>query len=200
MKRIALSLLVLVPALALAAIAANAFALDGEPDGVAADSNAGLYVSTVDSAILPRTLGLKGGSWSQILATDGASSGGVRNFTLNTVADGSGAVFAKWDEAAGEMVMDETEEEEFPFTFITSPEAAAKADNPEETVVFYEDPNDFFDGIFVVFGDGSVKFLEGDFDDHAEAMEAAVNTFGISEKAAGELLKKAAAIDKMLED
>lgn len=71
----------------------SAFALDGEPDGVAADSNAGLYVSTVDSAILPRTLGLLGGSWSQILATDGASSGGVRNFTLNTVADGSGAVF-----------------------------------------------------------------------------------------------------------
>ena len=114
--------------------------------------------------------------------------------------DGSGAVFAKWDEAAGEMVMDETEEEEFPFTLLTSPEAAAKADNPEETIVFYEDPNDFFDGIFVVFGDGSVKYLEGDFDDHAEAMEAAINTFGISDKAAADLLKKAAAIDKIFED
>ena len=86
------------------------------------------------------------------------------------------------------------------FTFLTSPEAAAKADNPEETIVFYEDPNDFFDGIFVVFGDGSVKFLEGDFEDHAEAMEAAANTFGLSDKTAADLLKKAAAIDKIMED
>ena len=114
--------------------------------------------------------------------------------------DGSGAVFAKWDEAAGEIVPDETEEEEFPFTLLTSPDAAAKADNPEETIVFYEDPNDFFDGIFFVFGDGSVKFLEGDFDDHAEALEAAINTFGISDKTAADLLKKAAVIDKIFED
>ena len=113
--------------------------------------------------------------------------------------DGSGAVFAKWDEAAGEIVNDDAADE-FPFTIVTSPEAAAKADNPEETIVFYEDPNDFFDGIFFVFGDGSVKFLEGDFDDHAEAMEAAINTFGISDKIAADLLKKAAVIDKIFED
>ena len=113
--------------------------------------------------------------------------------------DGSGAVFAKWDAAEEEMVADEAAEE-FPFTVLTSPEAAAKADNPEETIVFYEDPNDFFDGIFIAFGDGSVKFLEGDFDNHVEAMEAAANTFGLSDKAAAELIKKAAAIDKIFED
>ena len=113
--------------------------------------------------------------------------------------DGSGAVFAKWDEAKQEMATDDAAEE-FPFTVLISPEAAAKADNPEETIVFYEDPNDFFDGIFIAFGDGSVKFLEGNFDGHADAMEAAVNTFGISDKAAADLLKKAAAIDKILED
>ena len=120
-------------------------------------------------------------------------------FTLNEEVD---FVFMKWDEAEKEFkpVPEDTEEDDFPFVFLTSPEAAAKADNPEETVVFYEDPNDFFDGIFVAFGDGSVKFLEGDFDGHADAMEAAVNTFGISEKAAADLLKKAAAIDKMMED
>ena len=116
--------------------------------------------------------------------------------------DGGGAVFAKWDETTEEIVpVDEAGEvEEFPFVLLTSPEAAAKAEKPEETVVFYEDPNDFFDGIFVVFGDGSVKFLEGNFDDHAEAMEAAANTFGLSDKTASDLIKKAAAIDKIFED
>ena len=110
-------------------------------------------------------------------------------------------VFAKWDETMKEfVVVGDSEEEEFPFTFLTSPEAAAKADNPEEVVVFYEDPTENFDGIFVVFGDGSVKFLEGDFNDHSEAMEAAANTFGLSDKAAADLLKKAAAIDKYLEN
>ena len=110
-------------------------------------------------------------------------------------------IFVKWDEAKKEFaVVGDSDEEEFPFTFLTSPEAAAKAENPEETVVFYEDPTEFFDGIFVVFGDGSVKFLEGDFDDHTEAMEAAANTFGLSDKAAADLLKKAADIDKKLED
>ena len=82
---------------------------------------------------------------------------------------------------------------------LVSPVAASKADKPEETVVFYEDPTEFFDGIFVVFGDGSVKFLEGDFDDHAEALEAAANTFGLSDKAAADLIKKGAAIDKYFE-
>lgn len=109
-------------------------------------------------------------------------------------------VFVNWDAAAGEMVQSDEETEEYPFTLITSPEAASKADNPEETVVFYEDPTEFFDGIFVVFGDGSVKYLEGDFDDHAEAMEAAANTFDLSDKVAADLLKKAAAIDKIMED
>ena len=120
-------------------------------------------------------------------------------FTLNEDVD---FVFMKWDEAEKEFkpVPEETEEDDFPFVFLTSPEAAAKADTPEETIVFYEDPNEFIDGIFVAFGDGSVKFLEGDFDGHAEAMEAAVNTFGISDKAAADLLKKAAAIDKLMED
>ena len=116
--------------------------------------------------------------------------------------DGSGAVFAKWD-AEEEMIapVGETGDVlEFPFVVLTSPEAAAKADKPEETVVFYEDPNDFFDGIFVVFGDGSVKFLEGDFENHVEAMEAAANTFDLSDKAAADLLKKAAAIDAIFED
>lgn len=110
-------------------------------------------------------------------------------------------VFAKWDDAEGGVVtVGETDEEEFPYVVLTSPEAAAKADNPEETVVFYEDPTEFFDGIFVVFGDDSAKFLEGDFENHTEAMEAVVNTFGLSEKAAADLLKKAAAIDELFED
>ena len=110
-------------------------------------------------------------------------------------------VFVKWNEADKELaVVGDSDEDEFPFVFLTTPDAAAKADNPEDVVVFYEDPTECFDGIFVVFGDGSVKVLEGDFEDHAEAMEAAANTFGLSDKAAADLLKKAAAIDKMLED
>ena len=110
-------------------------------------------------------------------------------------------VFVKWNEAEKELaVVGDSDEDEFPFVFLTTPDAAAKADNPEEVVVFYEDPTENFDGIFVVFGDGSVKFLEGDFDDHSEAMEAAANTFGLSDKAAADLLKKAAAIDQYLED
>ena len=110
--------------------------------------------------------------------------------------------FVKWD-AAEEMFAPATEGAEdiddFPFVFVTTPDAASKAENPEETVVFYEDPTEFVDGIFVVFGDGSVKFLEGDFDDHAEALEAAANTFGLSDKAAADLIKKGAAIDKYFE-
>ena len=122
------------------------------------------------------------------------------NGVFFTVAeDGSGAVFAKWNAEHGLETVGETDETEFPYVILASPEAAEKADNPEETVVFYEDPTEFFDGIFVVFGDGSVKFLEGDFEDHAEAMEAAANTFGLSDKAAADLLKKAAAIDKLFD-
>ena len=118
-----------------------------------------------------------------------------------TVAEEGGVVFAKWNAEEGTIVpVTETEEEEFPFVVLVSPDAASKADKPEETVVFYEDPNDFFDGIFVAFGDGSVRFLEGNFDNHVEAMEAAANTFDLSDKAASDLLKKAAAIDKIFED
>ena len=110
-------------------------------------------------------------------------------------------VFAKWNETSKEfVVVGESDEVHFPFVVLASPEAASKADKPEETVVFYEDPTECFDGIFVVFGDGEVKFLEGDFADHAEAMEAAANTFGLSDKAAADLLKKAAAIDKIFAD
>ena len=110
--------------------------------------------------------------------------------------------FVKWD-AEGDAFVPANEAAEdvddFPFVFLTTPDAASKAENPEEVVVFYEDPTEFVDGIFVVFGDGSVKFLEGDFDDHAEALEAAANTFGLSDKAAADLIKKGAAIDKMFE-
>jgi len=123
------------------------------------------------------------------------------NGVFFTVAeDGSGAVFAKWNAEHGLETVGETDETHFPFVVLASPEAAAKADKPEETVVFYEDPTEFFDGIFVAFGDGEVKFLEGNFEDHAEAMEAAANTFGLSDKAAADLLKKAAAIDKLFKD
>lgn len=118
-----------------------------------------------------------------------------------TVAeDGSGVAFAVRNPETGLETVGETTEGRFPFVVLASPEAASKAENPGETVVFYEDPNAFFDGIFVVFGDGEVKFLEGDFADHSEAMEAAANTFGLSDKAAADLLKKAAAIDKLFED
>ncbi len=106
--------------------------------------------------------------------------------------DAEGDAFVPANEAAEDV-------EDFPFVFLTTPDAASKAENPEEVVVFYEDPTEFVDGIFVVFGDGSVKFLDGDFDDHAEALEAAANTFGLSDKAAADLIKKGAAIDKMFE-
>ena len=110
--------------------------------------------------------------------------------------------FVKWDKEE-EMFAPATEGAEdiddFPFVFVTTPDAASKAENPEEVVVFYEDPTEFVDGLFFVFGDGSVKFLDGDFDDHAEALEAAANTFGLSDKAAADLIKKGAAIDKYFE-
>ena len=117
-----------------------------------------------------------------------------------TVAeDGSGVAFAVRNPETGLETVCETTEGKFPFVVLASPEAASKAENPGETVVFYEDPNAFFDGIFVVFGDGEVKFLEGDFADHSEALEAAANTFGLSDKAAADLIKKGAAIDKLFE-
>ena len=110
-------------------------------------------------------------------------------------------VFVKWneDEEEFERVPEDTDEEEFPFVYVTSPSAAAKADNSDEIVVFFEDPMDNTDGIHFVFGDESVKFLEGDFDSYTEAAEAAVNSFDISESAAKKLLKRAAAIDEMFE-
>ena len=124
---------------------------------------------------------------------------GTTFFTLGEEGD---LVFAKWDAQEEEFVLvpEDTDEDEFPFVFLTSPDDAAKAENPEEIVVFYEDPTEFVDGIFVVFGDGSVKFLEGDFDDHAEALEAAANTFCLSDKAAADLIRKGAAIDKLLDE
>lgn len=133
------------------------------------------------------------------LLKEAAVPAGTVFFTLGEEGD---IVFVKWNEAAKEFVPvpEDTEEDDFPFVFLTAPDVASKAATPEETVVFYEDPTEFIDGIFVVFGDGSVKFLEGDFDDHVEALEAAANTFGLSEKAAADLIKKGAAIDKMMED
>ena len=91
----------------------------------------------------------------------------------------------------------DVEEEEFPYLILTSPEDAAKAGDPEETVVFCEDPMEKTDGIYVMFADGSAKYLEGDFETYTEAMDAAISTFGISDDAAAKLLKKAAAIDKI---
>ena len=119
-------------------------------------------------------------------------------FTLGEEGD---LVFAKWDEAEEKFVSvpEDTVESDFPFVFLTTPDAAAKVDKPEETVVFYEDPTEFFDGILVVFGDGSVKFLEGDFENHEEALEAAANTFNLSDKAAADLIKKGVAIDKIFD-
>ena len=118
-----------------------------------------------------------------------------------TLGDEGDLVFAKWDEAEQEFVLDpaDTDEVDFPFVFLTTPEAAEKADKPEETVVFYEDPTEFADGIFIMFGDGSVKYLVGDFDDHAEALEAAAGTFDISEDIAVKLIKKGAEIDSRME-
>ena len=124
----------------------------------------------------------------------------TRKWAMKFRPDGSGVAFAVRNPETGLETVGETTEGRFPFVVLASPEAASKAENTGETVVFYEDPNAFFDGIFVVFGDGEVKFLEGDFADHSEAMEAAANTFGLSDKAAADLLKKAAAIDKILED
>ena len=134
-----------------------------------------------------------------VLLKEAEIPAGTVFFTLGEEGD---FVFVKWDEAEKEFVREpaDTEEEEFPFVFLTSPDAAANAENPDETVVFYEDPSEFSDGIFVIFGDGSVKFLEGDFDDNAEALEAAANTFGLSDKVAAELIKKGEAIDALLDE
>ena len=134
-----------------------------------------------------------------VLLKEAEIPAGTVFFTLGEEGD---FVFMKWDEAEKEFVREpaDTEEEEFPFVFLTSPDAAANAENPDETVVFYEDPSEFSDGIFVMFGDGSVKFLEGDFDDNAEALEAAANTFGLSDKVAAELIKKGADIDALLDE
>lgn len=111
-------------------------------------------------------------------------------------------VFAQWNEAEKDFEVDfeAVDDGVFPFVFLSTPDAAAKADKPEETVVFYEDPTEFTDGIFVVFGDGSVKFLDGDFDDNAEALEAVANTFDLSEQIAAELIKKGAELDARLDD
>ena len=112
-------------------------------------------------------------------------------------------LFAKWSDGKEDFIaMDggDIGSAELPFVLLKSPGDAAKAENPEEVVVFYEDPGDFYDGIFVAFGDGSVKFLEGNFMDHAEALEAIANTFGLSEKAASDLVKKGKAIDALLGD
>ena len=112
-------------------------------------------------------------------------------------------LFAKWSDGKEDFIaMDggDIGAAEHPFVLLKSPADAAKAENPEEVVVFYEDPDDFYDGIFVAFGDGSVKFLEGNFMDHAEALEAIANTFGFSEKAASDLVTKGKAIDALLGD
>ena len=118
-------------------------------------------------------------------------------FTLGEEGD---LVFAKWDEEEEGLVAipEDADEIDFPYVFITSPDAAAKADKPEETVVFYEDPTEFADGIFVVFGDGSVKFLDGDFDSHTEALEAVSNTFDLANRTAADLIRKGADIDLLL--
>ena len=114
---------------------------------------------------------------------------------------GSGAAFIKWDETNREFVtVGETDETEFPYIVINSPEAAARVSNPKEIIIFCEDPADFSDGIFFAFGDGSVKFLEGDFDNHVQAINAAIKAFGITEKASADILKKAAAIDAIFVD
>ena len=113
-----------------------------------------------------------------------------------------GPVFIKWNQKNEDFdrIPADVEEEEFPYLILTSPEDAAKAGDPEETVVFCEDPMEKTDGIYVMFADGSAKYLEGDFETYTEAMDAAISTFGISDDAAAKLLKKAAAIDKIFED
>ena len=110
-------------------------------------------------------------------------------------------VYAKWNatEETFDTVPEDTEEEEFPYVFVNSPSAAANADKPDETVIFFEDPMENTDGIYFIFGDESVKFLEGDFESYSEAAEAAVNSFDISDDIAKKLLKRAADIDKMFE-
>ena len=110
-------------------------------------------------------------------------------------------VFVKWNAAdeSFENVPEDSEEDEFPYVFVTAPADAAKADTPSETVVFFEDPTENADGVHFVFGDDSIQFLEGDFDTYSEAAEAAVNSFDISDDAAAKLLKKAADVDKMFE-
>ena len=116
-----------------------------------------------------------------------------------TVTDNGNLEFAKWDDTQrGIIVVGESDERHFPFTFFSSPEIAAKDEKPEESIMFYEDPTDFNDGIFIVFGDETVKYLEGDFEGHVEAMEAAIKAFNLSDKAAMEILKKAALIDALI--
>lgn len=113
-----------------------------------------------------------------------------------------GLVFIKWNEKDSDFyrIPADSDEENFPFVLLSSPSDAAKTNNPKETIVFYEDPNDFSDGIFVAFGDGSVKFLEGKFDNHVDAMDSAANTFGLSDKTAALLIKTVSFIDSLVDN
>ncbi len=113
-----------------------------------------------------------------------------------------GLVFVKWDEKNSNFccIPTDSDEDSFPFVLLSTPSEAAKSNIPKENIVFYEDPNDFSDGIFVVFGDDSVKFLEGNFDNHVDALDSAANTFGLSDKTAARLIKTATFIDSLFDD
>ena len=162
-----MKLRLLLPA-ALAAIAANALALDGEPDGVAPESNAGLYVSTIDGVFLPRTLGLNGASWTPIHAVDGAASGNTRNFTLNTVADGSGAVFSG---TVSYAIVDDS-------TVTASWRMAPSADvRLNALTVGFKTPVTLFAGGKVSLGSGTIDIPTQKLEENNEFVHAATRVF-----------------------
>ncbi|MBQ6102954.1 MAG: hypothetical protein IJL06_04710, partial [Kiritimatiellae bacterium] len=145
-----------------------AFSLDGEPDGVAAESNAGLYVSTVDSTILPRTLGLDGASWSQILATDTGTAGGARTFRLDTVADGSGSVF---DGTVSHAIVDDS-------TVTASWRMTPSADvRLNALTVGFKTPVTLFAGGKVSLGSGTIDIPTQKLEQNNEFVHAATRVF-----------------------
>ena len=108
--------------------------------------------------------------------------------------DEKSLAFAKMNAEGKIEIVGETDETEFPYALLSSPKAITLFAK-EETILFYEDPTDFDDGINIVFADGSTKYLKGSFVSHTEAMKAAARAFGLSAGITAMLERKAAAFD-----
>ena len=103
--------------------------------------------------------------------------------------------FAKEDEDGRLVTVGETDGTNFPYALLVSPKNTPQSAKPEETIVFYEDPMEFFDGVLIAFANGNIEYLEGNFWTHADVMKAAARTFEFSAGTAAELQRKVTAFD-----